>query len=188
MTVSSDRGTFLEYITACSLIHPFHPLDRSRFYWSRNLISQFNCPIELSKNVSRSVGRSVDRVSREWRTWESFAVLSLCDSDSLSLSLSLSLCDSESKSGVRPRELTGFHVPLGGPAMLNWTPWRRGPITKNVELAMDQIAITLLRSRLTVFHFISDSSVFIPQIWSKAKESRIFRVWHDCTWISALHA
>ena len=38
-----------------SLAAPVHPrLDRSRFYWSRNLISQFNCPIELSKNVSQS--------------------------------------------------------------------------------------------------------------------------------------
>ena len=59
MTVASDRGTFLEYITACSLIHPFHPLDRSRFYWSRNLISQFNCPIELSRNVSQSVSGEI---------------------------------------------------------------------------------------------------------------------------------
>ena len=42
------RGTFLEYRTA--LRPPAHPsvavraLDRSRFYWLWNLISQFNCP------------------------------------------------------------------------------------------------------------------------------------------------
>ena len=56
----SDHGTFLTFVADPTplLIHPpctsstDHPwLDRFRSYWSRNLISQFNCPMELSKNV-----------------------------------------------------------------------------------------------------------------------------------------
>ena len=146
MTVASDRGTFLEYITACSLIHPFHPA------WSISvlLVSEFNftinCPIELSKNVSRS-----SRVAYYVRI--------------LALSEIKFRCPTE-------RVLAGL-------ILLNWTQVLESPILKMWNwLTFDQITSAVLHLW----------SLRIFQILSKENEFRIPQVWHDSTWISAVHA